>query len=219
MLTSRSICFFCFCTFLYPQFIYADTFKEGGNAFKKGDFTTAAKNFLEVAEKGDHRAMYALGSMYTAGTGVEKDYKEAFKWFSMAAKYGRLDAQYKLGLMYEQGVGIQRNYKRAARFYNKVAVKGYAHAQFKLGMLFLKGRGVQQSNTKACAWLIVANQNLQNNSSVEEITSGETDQKTGDPFAAIHTELIAEELVIIRKNITSEELAEAKRLAEGYIQY
>ena len=81
MLTSRSIYFFCFFAFFSPQFIYADTFKGGGDAYQKGDYATAAINFLDVAEKGDHRAMYALGSMYAAGTGVEKDYKEAYKWF------------------------------------------------------------------------------------------------------------------------------------------
>ena len=219
MLTSRCIYFFCFFTFIYSQFIYADTFKEGGEAYIKGDYATAAKLFLEVAEKGDHRAMYALGSMYAGGTGLEKNYKEAFKWFSRAAKYGRFDAQYKLGLMYEQGVGVAQNYKRAARIYNKAAKKGHAHAQFKLGLLFAKGHGVKQSNAKAYAWLIVANQNLKYKSSIEKKTSGEIEQTTEGTFAAIHIDLIAEELEIIRKNIKPEEIEEAKHLAQEYIQY
>jgi Sel1 repeat len=219
MLTSRSIYFICLFSFFYSQFIYADTFKEGGEAYIKGDYATAAKKFLEVAKKGDHRAMYALGSMYAGGTGVEKDYKEAYKWFSRAAKYGRVDAQYKLGLMYDEGAGVSQNYKRAARYYNKAAKKGYAHAQFKLGMLFAKGHGVKQSNVKAYAWLIVANQNLQNNSPREKETSGEIEQRKGDPFAAIHVDLIAEELETIRKNIAPEEIEKAKLLAQEYIQY
>ncbi len=219
MLTSRSIYFYCFFIFFYSQFIYADTFREGGEAYKKGDYATAADKFLEVAEKGDHRAMYALGSMYAGGTGLEKNYKEAFKWFSRAAKYGRIDAQYKLGLMYDEGAGVPQNYKKAARFYKKAAKKGYARAQFKLGLLFAKGHGVKQSNAKAYAWLIVANQNLKNKSSIEKKTSGEIEQRTGDMFAAIHVDLIVEELEIIRKNIVPGEIEEAKQLAQKYIQY
>ena len=89
----------------YSQTSYAD-FTKGGDAYKKGDFKTAAEEFLKDAEKGDHRAMYAIGSMYAVGRGVEQNYKDAYKWFSRAAKHGRPDAQYKLGVMYEEGAGI-----------------------------------------------------------------------------------------------------------------
>ena len=171
------------------------------------------------SEKGDHRAMYALGSMYISGTGVKKDHKEAFKWLSKASKYGRFDAEYKVGLMYELGVGVAQNYKRAARIYHKAAKKGYAHAQFKLGMLFAKGLGVTQSNVKAYAWLVVAYQKLENNASKKVKTSSDIEQTAGDTFAAIHVEMIVEELEIIKKNIAPEEIKEAKQLAQKYFQY
>ena len=219
MLTSRSIYSLCFYAFFHSQIICADTFKEAGEAYITGDYATAAKKFLEVAVKGDHRAMYALGSMYISGTGVKKDHKEAFKWLSKASKYGRFDAEYKVGLMYEQGVGVAQNYKRAARIYHKAAKKGYAHAQFKLGMLFARGLGVTQSNVKAYAWLVVAYQKLENNASKKEKTSSDIEQTAGDTFAAIHVEMIAEELEIIKKNIAPEEIEEAKQLAQKYFQY
>lgn len=219
MPTSRSIYCFCLITFFCSQIIYADTFTEGGEAYKKGDYAIAAKKFLQVADKGDHRAMYALGSMYTAGTGVEKDYKAAYKWFSRAAKYGRTDAIYKLGLMHDLGVGVPQNYKKAARFYHEVATKGYAHGQFKLGILYAKGHGVKQNNAKAYAWLFVANQNLKNISPREEIASDGIAPGTVDIFAAIHVDLIAEELEAIGKNILPKEAEEAKQLIQEYSQY
>ncbi|MBF8270597.1 MAG: hypothetical protein HW386_2306, partial [Gammaproteobacteria bacterium] len=117
---------------LYSATVLSDTFKEGGDAYKQRDYVTAAAKFKEVADKGDHRAMYALGSMYAGGTGVKQDYQEAFKWFSAAAKYGRPDAQYKIGLIYELGVGVKQNYRQAARIYQKTGQKGYAHSQFRL---------------------------------------------------------------------------------------
>ncbi len=197
--------FIVFLSIVYCQTIYADIFKEGGDAYLKGAFEIAAKKFKEAAEKGDHRAMYALGSMYAGGTGIEKDYKKAFKWFSSAAKYGRVDAQYKLGLMYEEGAGVTQNYKQAARLYSKVAKKGYAHAQFKFGMLYAKGNGVKQNDVKAYAWLVVAKHNFirvmpdKGKQSNETAVTAETDKTAGDIFVPVHLNLINEELKNINK--------------------
>ncbi|MFQ5659706.1 MAG: tetratricopeptide repeat protein [Gammaproteobacteria bacterium] len=229
VLISRFIYLVIFFVFVYPQVIYADTdtFKEGGIAYKKGDYKTAARKFMEVAKKGDHRAMYALGSMYAGGTGVEKDYKKAYKWFKGAAKYGRLDAQYKLGLMYEEGLGVDRNYKQAARLYSKVAKKGYAHAQFRFGMLYAQGHGVKQDNVKAYAWLAAAEQNFASELHSRKKPGGNIDvdistvdeNQPGDIFAPIHLSMITEELEHIRKKITPEQSEKAKLLAQKYIQY
>ena len=86
--------------------------------------TIALAHFLyEGAEKGDPRAMYAVGSMYAGGAGVEQDFKKAYQWLNKAAIYNRWDAQYKTGLMHYMGMGIPRNYKKAALVYKTLAVK------------------------------------------------------------------------------------------------
>lgn len=131
-------------------------FQSAGDAYKRGDYETAAKEFLPLAENGDHRAMYALGSMYSVGRGVKQDFQEAFKWFQRAAKYGRPDAEYKLGIMYAQGFGVEQNYRRALSWWGKSAKKGYALAQNKIGQMYLEGKGVPQSNVKAYAWSAMA---------------------------------------------------------------
>ena len=64
-----------YCTFIILYLVavgacYAGAFEEGGAAYRAGDYELAAKKFMEVADKNDHRAMYALGSMYAAGKGV-----------------------------------------------------------------------------------------------------------------------------------------------------
>jgi len=204
---------------LSPVNLSADTFKEGGAAYTSGDYDTAVKKFLEVAVKGDHRAMYALGSMYAGGTGVDRDYREAFKWFSKASKYGRPDARYKLALMYEHGTGIPKNYRKAARLYHKAAKKGYAYAQYRLGMLYASGRGVKQNNARGCAWLIVAGQNMKKRSPGQKAMESDKEQSQQDPFAEIHEESITVELQNLKAKLTPGEAEEAAQLAEKYIQY
>ncbi len=140
---------------IYPLFGYAD-FYEGGQAYIKGDYETAANEFIPLAERGDHRAMYALGSMYAAGHGVEKNLKKAYKLFLEAAKNGRADAMYKLGLMYEQGVVVKQDPKKAVRYFRKSAKKGYPLAQYKFGLMYEQGLGVKQNVINAYAWLVIA---------------------------------------------------------------
>lgn len=102
----------------------AANFKAGGKAYLKGGYEAAANEFIPLAERGDHRAMHALGSMYSAGHGVEKDLKKSFELFSGAARNGRADAMYKSGLMYETAQGVKQNFKKAIRYYQKSAKKG-----------------------------------------------------------------------------------------------
>lgn len=140
---------------IYPLFGYAD-FKEGGEAYINGNYKAAANEFIPLAERGDHRAMYALGSMYSEGHGVEKDLKKAYELFNEAAKNGRADAMYKLGLMYEQGLGLEQNPEKAIRYYKKSAQKGYPLAQYRFGLMYEKGFGVKQNSINAYAWLVIA---------------------------------------------------------------
>lgn len=140
---------------MYTSSGHAD-FKEGGAAYLRGDYEAAAKEFIPLAERGDHRAMYALGSMYAAGHGVEKDLKKSFELFSESAKNGRADAMYKLGLMYEQGLGVKQNPKKAVRFYQKSAKQGYPLGQYRFGLMYEKGIVVKQNPINAYAWLVIA---------------------------------------------------------------
>lgn len=153
-------------------------FRSGGDAYKRGDYETAAKEFLPLAENGDHRAMYALGSMYSAGHGVPQDYKEAFKWFQRAAKYGRPDAEYKLGLLYLNGLGTEKDERRAINWFGRSAKKGFANAQYRIGEMYAAGLGVQQDYIKAYAWLSIAlEQGITDAQSALQMVSGQLDKE------------------------------------------
>jgi TPR repeat protein len=58
---------------------FAD-FHNGWDAYKRGDYVTALKEWQPLAEKGDALAQNALGDLYAIGNGVTQDYKAAFKW-------------------------------------------------------------------------------------------------------------------------------------------
>lgn len=168
----------------------AADFAAGGEAYKQGDYETAAREFLPLAENGDHRAMYALGSMYAVGHGVPQDLNEAFRWFREAARYGRPDAEYKLGIMYAEGLGVPQDYRKAINWFGKSAKKGYRDAQYRVGRMYLEGHGVKQNYIKAYAWSYVA------------LAQGVTDAKAT--------------LDETKENLNADQLREADALAESY---
>ena len=67
-------------------------FSRGKNAYSRGDYANALKNFKPLAEQGDVKAQVNLGSMYMLGLGVTKDYSRADMWFNIAASQGNESA-------------------------------------------------------------------------------------------------------------------------------
>jgi hypothetical protein len=76
---------------------WAGDFQKGLSAYKSGDYTTAIREFTELAEQGNASAQFNLGVMYAEGQGVPQDYKQAEKWYTKAAEQGNASAQSNLG--------------------------------------------------------------------------------------------------------------------------
>lgn len=194
---------------------YCGAFEEGGEAYKSGDYELAAKKFMEVAGKNDHRAMYALGSMYAVGRGVPLDYRKAFDYFTRASRYGRVDARYKLGILYQEGLGVARNDKRAARLFHDAAIKGYGPAQFRLGMCYQSGRGVTQDLVRAGAWLTAADDSLQRRPLVP---AENTETLAAETMRIVDPGLVKQELKKILAQLSPEQRQAAAQLAREYMQ-
>jgi len=92
----------------------------GMEAYDKGDYATALKEWRPLAEQGDAEAQYGLGVIYKHARGVPQDYEQALHWYSKAAEQGHASAQYNLGLMYELGQGRPEDYEKAASWYGPV---------------------------------------------------------------------------------------------------
>ena len=62
---------------LLVNFGFGATIDDGYSAYKKGDYKVALTIFEDLALKGDAKAQYNLGVMYSIGQGVKQDYKKA----------------------------------------------------------------------------------------------------------------------------------------------
>jgi len=102
---------------------FAD-FSTGLDAYNKGDYNTAAKEWRTLADKGDAPSQFNLGLLYVDGHGVPQDYSEAAKWFERAASQGYEKAQLNLGALYGVGKGVKRDYIQAYKWLNVCAAEG-----------------------------------------------------------------------------------------------
>jgi TPR repeat protein len=98
-------------------------FKEGQVAIERGDYATAFREWLPLAQQGDAEAQWRLGLMYSNGTGVPQSYTEAAKWFLHAAEQGDTDGQSNLCRMYEKGEGVPQNFVQAHIWCNLAAAR------------------------------------------------------------------------------------------------
>ena len=67
--------------------------RKGTAAYKRGDYTTAVREWEPFARKGNAQLQNIMGTMYLKGLGVPQNNKEAAKWYKLAAKQGHTAAQ------------------------------------------------------------------------------------------------------------------------------
>gem|GEM_PF-926630 len=127
-------------------------FEEGIRAYKNGDYATAVREWLPLAQQGDMRTQFLLGALYAQGYGVPQDYNTAAQWFRQAAEQGHVAAQYNLGVRYHEGRGVPRDPSQAAEWFRRAAQQGFARAQYNLGVLYANGDGVPRDASQAAQW-------------------------------------------------------------------
>ena len=120
------------------------------------------------------------------------DYATALKEFRSLAEQGNVDAQYNLGLMYAKGKGVTQDYKEAVKWYLIAAEQGYAGAQHNLGNMYARGEGVTQDEVIAHMWLNIS--------------------------ASNGIENVKENIDIVESKMSSEQIAEAEKLARECIK-
>ena len=104
-------------------------YQEGDNAYRRGDYATALREWLPLAQQGYAEAQVALGAMYTQGLGVPQNDEQATQWYRRAADQGHAEAQFLLGNRYFQGLGVPQDYGQAMQWYRRAAGQGVARAQ------------------------------------------------------------------------------------------
>jgi TPR repeat protein len=140
-----------------------DTAIQAQTAYDKGDYATARKLYLKIADHGDSAARLHLGVMYSTGKGGPADPIEAVKWFRLLADDGNREGQYALGLAYENGTGVAQDYWEAMKWYQKSAAQGSPAARVNLGTLYVDGHGTEKDLVEAQKWFILAGELGQKN--------------------------------------------------------
>jgi TPR repeat protein len=143
------------------------------------------------AEKGDAKSQWVLGNAFELGfLGVAKDYVEAAKWYRRAAEQGFAMAQNDLGVCYRNGEGVTRDAVEGAKWYRQAAKQGDATAQYYLGACYVQGEGVAKDYVEGHKWFSLAGH------------QGVENAKTN--------------LFLVEKEMTTEQIAEAQRLAREF---
>ena len=78
---------------------WGQDFEKGQDAYVRGDYATALREWRPLAEQGDAEAQFRLGVMYANGRGVALDIAEAWKWWRKAAQQGHTGAEDVSGLL------------------------------------------------------------------------------------------------------------------------
>ena len=132
--------------------VAAADFRAGVEAYERGDYATAYKEWLPLAEQGLAEAQFNLGLMYANGDGVPEDDAAAVTWYRKAAEQGDAEAQYNLGVKYAKGEGVPEDDAEAVKWYRKAAEQGQAEAQHNLGVMYDAGDGVPEDDAEVVKW-------------------------------------------------------------------
>jgi TPR repeat protein len=130
----------------------AADFKTGLDAYQRGDFATALKEWQPIADQGDPHAQYNLGLLYARGEGVPQDHGKAAEWYRKAAEQGVAAAQYNLGVMYANGQGVPKNAQEASRWFLKAAESDVSVAHVGLARIYNEGEGAFRNYAEAEKW-------------------------------------------------------------------
>ena len=124
----------------------ADT-KKGVDAWERGDYPGAVREWRPLAIAGDADAQFNLAQAYRLGRGVPMDMKEAENWYGKAARRGHQKAEDNYGLvLFQNG-----NRKDAMPWIEKAANRGDARAQYVLGTALFNGDLVGKDWVRAYA--------------------------------------------------------------------
>jgi uncharacterized protein len=172
---------------LWIVFLAVSAWADSGtgiDAYKRGDYATAWREWQLPAKRGDAVAQYHLGLLHANGQGVAKDDAQAREWYEKAAAQGHADAQVNLGVLYDYGRGGPQDFKMAMKWYRRSADQGNDLAQRKLGLMYDRGDGVPKDYVQAYMWYTLgAAKGARSGAALRDALA---DQMTQDQLAEAH---------------------------------
>lgn len=128
--------------------------KAGVDAWARGDFAGAVREWQGAAARGDADAQFNLGQAYKWGKGVPQDLKKAEFYFGKAAAQGHIEASDNYGLLlFDRGERSQ-----ALPYVKAAAGRGDPRAQYLLAIMNFNGDMVSRDWVRAYALMSLAQQ-------------------------------------------------------------
>lgn len=149
---------FSLLSILFASGVALAGFEEGLDAFQRGNYKQAAREWQPLAASGDADAARNLAFLYHQGLGFGIDYSKARYWYRIAALKCNATAQNNLGLLLLNGQGGEKDPVGAYRLFEKAALQGLhadSDAMGNLAGLYLNGIGTQQNVIEAYKWYIL----------------------------------------------------------------
>ncbi len=164
----------------------APDLESARRSYENGDYAVALEGVRPLAEQGNADAQFMLGKMYLKGQGVPRDPEQANKWFRRAAAQGNADSQFFLGASY---LLPHKDIAEGVKWMRLSAEQGNQDAQLLLGKAYLQGE-LPREPVQADKWLRLA--------------------------AKDNLDFYKNELRVAEGQMTSEEIAQGKALAENW---
>ncbi len=128
--------------------------KAGVDAWSRGQYEAAVREWRGPADRGDADAMFNLAQAYKLGRGVPADLVKAEDLFRRAAAKGHLQASDNYGLLLFQ----RGERQQALPFIERAAKRGDPRAQYLLGIAHFNGDFVAKDWVRAYALVTLAQQ-------------------------------------------------------------
>lgn len=183
--------------------------QAGLEAYQEGDYPTALRKLIPLANQGNATAQLRLGVMNDMGQGVVKNAQRAAMRYRQAANQGNAEAQFHLGEKYEFGQGVTQNKPFALKWYNKSAAQQYRPAQAKLEIDVRKVAQIKLADEANAKASIAARAAEKAKLDVESKISVEEERPKVEPIAQakVATEVKEVEMVNISDEAKPTELA------------
>lgn len=117
----------------------SNRFEAGISAKERGQYATAIRSWLPLAEDGMPEAQVNLGHMYNEGLGVDVDYEEALYWYTLASESNQPEAVFNIGLLYLDGNAVEQNAATALDYFERAESLDVPAASYMIGTLQLSG--------------------------------------------------------------------------------
>ena len=133
---------------LAAQPLLADV-KMGVDAWTRGEYDKAVKEWRDPALKGDADAQFNMGQAYKLGRGVKTDLDVAADWYLRAARQGHMQASDSYGhLLHYRGKVVE-----AMPYLQASADRGEPRSQYLLGTELFNGNNTPKDWVKAYAYM------------------------------------------------------------------